>query len=162
MNKKKQDKLKKAGKGRQVAALPVRWRKDGKLEILLVTSRDTGRWVLPKGWTMEGKSPWKAAAIEAEEEAGAEGKVLREPLGSFRYEKRLDDGTRVPTKVKVYPLLVEDLAERWKERGERKRKWFTAKEAARHVKEEELSALFRELRRKPKVQKTLRKAARKK
>ncbi|MCT8160194.1 NUDIX hydrolase [Pseudoruegeria sp. SHC-113] len=161
MNKKKISRLKKAGKGRQVAALPVRWTEDGKLEILLVTSRDTGRWVLPKGWRMDGKSDHQAASIEAHEEAGARGYIHKEPLGKFRYRKQLEDGHHLPTDVQVYPMVVETLDKTWKEDGERKRKWFSVKQAAKLVHEDQLSDLMRMLKRKPKKQKALRTRAKK-
>ena len=75
----------------QVAALPFRI-KDGKIEVLLVTSRETKRWLIPKGWPMKGKKPHKAAAQEAEEEAGVKGEIKNKPLGSYDYWK--PDGSR--------------------------------------------------------------------
>ena len=73
---------------RQVAALPLRLAKDGALEIMLVTSRDTGRWITPKGWTSKRLKDCKAAAREAREEAGVKGKILRDAIGTYRYIKR--------------------------------------------------------------------------
>jgi 8-oxo-dGTP pyrophosphatase MutT (NUDIX family) len=78
----------------QYGALPFRRTPD--LEILLVTSRDTGRWVIPKGWPMKSKSRRAAAAIEALEEAGVEGEVGRQPLGAYIYDKVLPSGARMP------------------------------------------------------------------
>lgn len=126
----------------QIAALPLRFTKSGKIRVLMVTSRGTGRWVMPKGWTMAGHKPWEAAEIEALEEAGAEGTVLRSPVGEYAYDKILDDGSAVPCRVTVYPMMVERLKRRWKERGERTRRWFTPKAAARSVDEPELAALL--------------------
>ena len=95
--------------GKQIAALPMRWKKDGTFQILMVTSRDTGRWIMPKGWTMDGKKPWTAAEIEALEEAGALGYICHEVLGTYTYKKNLDDGTALKCAVDVYPMVVERL-----------------------------------------------------
>jgi len=147
---------------KQIAALPLRRNKRGKLEVLLVTSRDSGRWLAPKGWTMEGKKPWRAAQIEALEEAGAKGDIAREKIGVYRYIKRMGGNVRVPCKVSVYPMHVEKLKKNWPERSERKRKWFKLKKAAKLVAEPELKAMLRSLR-KPKsgkrVMKDIRRAA---
>lgn len=130
----------------QIAALPMTWNKSGKLRVLMVTSRGTGRWVMPKGWMMTGHQPWTAAAIEALEEAGAEGFVSPDPVGEYGYLKILDDGTALPCRVTVYPMIVRKLRRKWKERHQRKRRWFTPKAAARRVDEPELAALLLGLR----------------
>lgn len=142
--------------GEQIAALPIHWDKKGNLKVLMVTSRDTGRWVMPKGWEMNGRKPWDAAAIEAVEEAGAVGYISREAIGSFVYEKRLDDGSVMPCRVQVYPMIVEKLNRSWKERHERKRKWFSPKGAAKRVHEPELSKLLTSLSDRPRRQPILR------
>jgi len=129
----------------QIAALPVHWDKNGKLRILMVTSRDRGRWVMPKGWQMDGKKPWRAAEIEALEEAGAIGFISDTPIGHYHYDKRMDDGTKTPCRVTLYPMVVEKLKRRWKEREQRKRHWFSPKKAAKLVEEQELSELLREV-----------------
>ena len=126
----------------QVAALPMRRDDRGRLRVMLVTSRETGRWVVPKGWPMDGLKPWRAAAIEALEEAGAEGAVERGPLGTYDYDKRLSDGSLLPCRVTLYPLHVEELRDRWKERAERKRRWFDPAEAATLVDEPQLSTIL--------------------
>src|SRR5215217_8319560 len=79
----------------QVAALPLRQDEAGRVRVLLVTSRDTGRWVLPKGWPMKGRKPHRAAEREAFEEAGLVGRVRKRALGSYAYEKRLRTGDAV-------------------------------------------------------------------
>ncbi len=135
--------------GEQIAALPLRWDKSGRVSILMVTSRDTGRWVMPKGWSMDGKKPWHAAEIEALEEAGAEGRIGDEPIGVYHYDKRLDDGGTLPCRVSVYPMIVKKLKRRWKERQERKRRWFAPKDAAKRVDEAELAELLRSIAGKP-------------
>jgi 8-oxo-dGTP pyrophosphatase MutT (NUDIX family) len=134
---------------RQIAALPLRWNDDA-VEVLMITSRDTGRWVVPKGWTMKGVAPWAAAAIEALEEAGAKGHVAREVFGTYAYDKMLDDGSTVPCEVRVYPMIVEKLKSDWKEADARTRKWFPLSDAADLVDEADLSAMLRSLTVKPK------------
>ena len=127
----------------QIAALPVQWDKNGKLRVLMVTSRDRGRWVMPKGWQMDGKKPWRAAEIEALEEAGAVGFISDTAIGHYHYDKRLNDGKKIPCRVTLYPMVVEKLKRRWKERKQRKRHWFAPKKAAKLVDEKELADLLR-------------------
>jgi 8-oxo-dGTP pyrophosphatase MutT (NUDIX family) len=133
----------------QIAALPLRW-KGAEVQVLMITSRDTGRWIVPKGWTMKDRKPWSAAALEALEEAGAKGHVARDVFGTYRYDKVLDDGTALPCKVRVYPMIVEKLASNWKEADERRRRWFSLREAAERVDEPELADMLRRLTVKPK------------
>jgi 8-oxo-dGTP pyrophosphatase MutT (NUDIX family) len=135
--------------GEQIAALPLkRDARDG-VKVLMVTSRDTGRWVMPKGWMMDGKKPWAAAEIEALEEAGVKGFISSEELGSYKYPKKLDDGRIVPCIVRVYPMVVEKLLRDWKERDQRSRRWFTPKGAAKRVDEQDLADLLMTLHKKP-------------
>jgi 8-oxo-dGTP pyrophosphatase MutT (NUDIX family) len=134
---------------KQVAAMPLRWNGD-EVEVLMVTSRDTGRWIVPKGWTMKAVKPWEAAAVEALEDAGVSGRIADEPFGSYTYQKRLDSGMSVLCRVKVYPMLVTRTRARWKEKSERRRAWFRAGKAAKMVDEPELAALLRSLSKKPK------------
>ncbi|QFT64560.1 NUDIX domain-containing protein [Roseivivax halotolerans] len=138
--------------GEQIAALPLKFKKDGSVEVLMVTSRDSGRWVMPKGWEMDGKKPWRAAEIEALEEAGVLGHIGNDAIGMYRYAKVMDDGSIVPCHVRVYPMIVERLKRRWKERDERKRRWFTPKQAAKRVAEADLAALLMSLSTKPRKQ----------
>ncbi|WP_425038304.1 NUDIX hydrolase [Primorskyibacter sp. S187A] len=133
----------------QIAALPVRWDKKGRLRVLMVTSRDTGRWVMPKGWLMDGKKPWHAAKIEALEEAGAVGFVSDQPIGTYHYKKRLSDGSKLRCEVTVYPMIVEKLKKRWKERKQRRRHWFSFSKAAKLVNERDLTDLLTKLAKKP-------------
>ncbi len=129
----------------QIGALPVRWDKSDKLRVLMVTSRDRGRWVIPKGWMMDGKKPWHAAEIEALEEAGAVGFISKKSIGCFHYDKRYEGKSSVPCRVTLYPLIVERLKRRWKERDERKRHWFSPAKAAKLVEEKELARLLKSL-----------------
>lgn len=124
----------------QVAALP--WRKtDTGVEIMLITSRDTGRWVLPKGWPEDAEDFSLAAAREAGEEAGLSGSVARREAGRYYYAKMLSSGREVPCEVLVFPLEVDHVAEKWKEKRQRKRKWVTPGEAARMLNEPDLCRL---------------------
>src|SRR5437868_11388014 len=99
---------------RQVAALPFR-HQDGRAEVLLVTSRETRRWVIPKGWPMKGRKPHASAAREALEEAGLIGKVGKTPIGTYRYDKRLKGGEATPCAVEVFPLEVKSQRKHWPE-----------------------------------------------
>ena len=135
----------------QIAALPILWDRKGRLRVLMVTSRDTGRWVMPKGWLMDGKKPWRAAEIEALEEAGAVGSIANDPIGTYHYDKRLSGGANLTCRVTVYPMRVDRLKRRWKERRERKRHWFSPRKAAALVDEPELAALLLTLARKPRL-----------
>lgn len=128
----------------QVAALCLRKRK-GQTEVLLVTSLDTGRWVVPKGWPMRGRSLSGAALREAWEEAGIRGKVRHEPRGSFHYEKRRDGGLALHCEVRCFVVETESQSERYPEAGRRERRWFLPAEAAELVREDELKALLRAL-----------------
>lgn len=136
----------------QIAALPVHWDKSDKLRVLMVTSRDTGRWVVPKGWLMEGKKPWQAAKIEALEEAGAVGQVSDEAIGEYYYKKRngSGEGSDVLCRVTVFPMMVERLKETWKEQSDRKRRWFSLRKASKLVDEHDLSALLDKIAENPK------------
>lgn len=114
----------------------------GRVEVLLVTSRDTGRWVIPKGWPMAGLSDAAAATREAWEEAGVRGEAREEPLGQYSYDKQRKAKGPLPCSVTVYPLRVTGLAEFFPERLERQRRWFTAAKAARKVAEPELRQML--------------------
>lgn len=125
----------------QVAALPWRTTEDG-IEIMLVTSRDTGRWLLPKGWVEAGEEFGDAAAREAKEEAGISGSISRMEAGRYYYAKVRTKADDIPCEVLVYPLEVDKVADKWKEKRQRKRKWFTPENAADAVSEPDLAALI--------------------
>lgn len=125
----------------QFAALPYRQGEAG-LEVLLITSRETKRWVIPKGWPMKDKKPYEAAAQEAFEEAGLKGEVGRRAVGVYHYDKRLKNGSEKPVEVQVFPLKVEQERDAWPEQDERTRRWFAPAEAAAGVDEPELKALI--------------------
>jgi 8-oxo-dGTP pyrophosphatase MutT (NUDIX family) len=125
----------------QVAALCYRTVRD-RTEVLMVTSRDTGRWVLPKGWPRAGRGAAGTAAREAYEEAGVMGRIGADPLGSYGYDKRLPDGSTLPCRVTVFPLAVRKLMDDFPERRQRVRRWMSLREAAGRVAEPELAALL--------------------
>ena len=125
----------------QVAALPWRMSRAG-VEIMLVTSRDTGRWVLPKGGVDKGEELWTGAAREAEEEAGIRGAVSRVEAGRYFYAKVQFIGRATPCEVLVYPLEVKHLADQWQEM-DRERRWIPVDKAADLVDEPDLAELIR-------------------
>ena len=127
---------------RQFAALPWRRGKEGDIDVLLISSRETGRWVIPKGWPIEGLAPSQSARREAFEEAGVDGTVAVEPLGSFRYAKRLRDGGNADVTVTVFALEVTGAHADWPEKGQRRLRWMACGEAAAAVAETELRQLI--------------------
>lgn len=126
----------------QYAALCHRRNALGDLEILLVTSRDTGRWIIPKGWAMKDKPAWGVAEQEAYEEAGARGTIGHEPAGFYQYDKRLKEDFGVPCRVQVYPLAVTEMLADYPEREERENAWFSPEDAAKRVHESSLKSLI--------------------
>lgn len=125
------------GKRRQVAALP--WRGEGAaLQVLLVSSRETKRWVIPKGWPMKDRTDPAAAAQEAYEEAGLDGVIGEQPIGAYEYLKRLKSGAARLVKVDVYPFQVTGGHPSWPEKGQRTLQWMSPIEAALGVQEPEL------------------------
>ena len=134
------------GKARmQYAALPYRRRANAILEVMLITSRDTGRWVIPKGWLGTGLAGQDSAEREAREEGGLVGRMGERPIGQYRYNKKLSDGSSVPCSVEVFTLEVERQLKSWPECKERDTRWFALREAADAVEEPELAAMIRDL-----------------
>jgi predicted phosphate transport protein (TIGR00153 family) len=126
---------------RQIGAFPYRINADGAAEVMLITSRDTGRWVVPKGNPIVGLSPHEAAATEAWEEAGLTGYVCAAPLGEYRYLKRRRRGEEEAV-VALYPLAVADQAADWPEKAQRETRWFALTAAAASVTEPQLKVLI--------------------
>jgi len=118
----------------QYAALP--WRRvNGKLQILLVTTLNTRRWIVPKGWPVAGLAPPDCAAHEAEEEAGVVGEVHPEPVGAFHYDKRRKAGDSLRCRVEVFSLHVSRQRRSWPEKAARQTRWCTPEEALARVTE---------------------------
>ena len=127
--------------GIQYAALP--WRLVGRqVQVLLITSRGTGRWVIPKGWPMRGLKPHDAAAMEASEEAGVVGEIDEAPIGSYHYVKQLRPGRGMDVQVIVFPFRVSYQADHWKEHGQRQLEWAPYRRAAMRVAEPALRRLI--------------------
>ena len=135
--------MKKTRDSTQFAALPYRINAEGKREVMLMTSRETRRWVIPKGWPMKRKKPWEVAAREAYEEAGLVGRVIgKKPVGVYHYEKMLPKKGLL-TEVWVYLLRVDHQLEEWPEKGQREMRWFDPVEAAGLVDEGGLAEIMR-------------------
>lgn len=120
------------------------WRWQGNdLKVLLVTSRDTGRWIIPKGWPIPERTAAASAAAEAWEEAGVEGAVADLPIGMFHYDKIIGPVQAIPCIVSVYPILVSRLRNRFPEVLQRQREWFSPDKAAKKVIEPGLCDILR-------------------
>jgi 8-oxo-dGTP pyrophosphatase MutT (NUDIX family) len=133
------------GKRLQYGALPYKRVGDDGVEVMLVTSRETKRWIIPKGWPMKDRKPYAAAKREAFEEAGVRGQIGKRSIGTYEYDKRLKSQATVTCKVEVFPLKVREQAEKWPERDEREGRWFSPDEAAGVVEEAELREIIRKL-----------------
>ncbi len=130
----------------QVAALPLLVDADGTTRVMLLTSRETKRWIIPKGWPMKGRKPSEAAAQEALEEAGLVGRPSKKPIGSYAYFKRREAHFDL-CRVDVYLLTLSKQLKNWREKGQREAHWFTLAEAATLVDEPGLIALLLDLAR---------------
>ena len=119
----------------QYAALPFRLLENGALQVMLITSRQTRRWVIPKGWPITRLEPPEVAAREAFEEAGLIGEVGHKAVVSYHYRKQLGPDKFRRCVVKVYPLRVRRELDEWPEMAERQRQWMSPAEAALRVAE---------------------------
>ncbi|AZV79169.1 NUDIX domain-containing protein [Parasedimentitalea marina] len=129
----------------QVAALCYRKTENG-TDVLMITSRGSGRWILPKGWPISGKDGAETALQEAWEEAGVKtAKIQGEPIGHYEYLKNLGRGRAEMVQTLVYIAQVSKLSKSYPERNQRKRQWVPADEAANLVHEPKLRALLRQL-----------------
>jgi 8-oxo-dGTP pyrophosphatase MutT (NUDIX family) len=133
----------------QFAALPWRRNAAGEVEVLLITSRETRRWVIPKGWPIKGMSSGKSAAQEAFEEAGVRGKVAKRPIGTYAYDKRLKNGRLQHVRVAVFALQVDSETDVHPEFGQREKQWLPPAAAARQVDEPELMVLLATFKNQP-------------
>jgi 8-oxo-dGTP pyrophosphatase MutT (NUDIX family) len=129
---------------KQVAALPVKLDPEGRTRVLLITSRETKRFIVPKGWPMKGHQDYRAAAIEAQEEAGVIGRVGKKPVGSYMYWKRRAERFEL-CRVKVFILEVERQLPAWREKEQRQGAWFLIADAADLVDETGLVTILRKL-----------------
>lgn len=123
----------------QSAVIPYRHDND-QLRVLLITSRNTGRWIVPKGMVEPNMTPWASAAKEALEEAGLLGIVGQTKVCEYFYDK-----WETTFRVAVYPMRIAECLEDWEERELRRRAWMTPKQAARRVREKELSKAIQTL-----------------
>ena len=125
----------------QYGVLPYRLSEDG-LQVLMVTSRRSKRWIIPKGWPMKGRTALGAAVREGFEEAGIYGQGAKPSLGVFLYTKRMNFGRSTALCIEVFPMAVAELLDNWPEREERERRWMTVDEAAEAVPEPDLKAII--------------------
>ena len=137
----------------QAAALPWRETERG-LELMLITSRGTGRWILPKGWPEAGESLWQSAARESYEEAGLKGTISHVEVGKYFFGKVLNTGFERRCEVSVFPIEVDSVDDAWPEKGQRKRIWVEPAKAARMVAEPDLSELILLFCEKPRAHQT--------
>jgi predicted phosphate transport protein (TIGR00153 family) len=119
---------------------------DAPVQVMLVTSRETKRWVLPKGNPVKGLAPHASAAREAVEEAGVLGAACPTALGAYRYRKKLRTGASLMVDVDVFPFAVTDELDHWEEQHQRERRWFSLGDAANAVDEDDLRELIRSFR----------------
>ena len=134
-----------SGIRRQYGAIAWRRSRSGELKILLVTSRERGRWIVPKGWPIKGETPAKVAALEAFEEGGVFGDVRSEPMGAYDYLKILRDGSTALCRVVLFGIEVRGTLANWPEQSQRKRSWFTVSEAGRTVSDCQLAQVLKSL-----------------
>jgi 8-oxo-dGTP pyrophosphatase MutT (NUDIX family) len=125
----------------QVAALP--FRRAPELEILLVSSLESRRWIVPKGWPMKGRTLSETAAREAFEEAGVKGVICEEPAGAFVYDKRKRNGAVWRCEVEVFALEVQRQSAKWPEKTLRTHRWCNWREAAELVDDPGLADVIR-------------------
>ena len=128
----------------QYGALPIAGNMDRPM-VMLVTSRGTGRWIIPKGHPEKGVKPYRQAELEALEEAGIVGRIGRKPIGRFLHPKRRADGSTVNCRIEVFRLDVDRQLRDWPEKGQRERRWYTLPDAAEHAGADGLAQLLRSL-----------------
>ncbi len=129
--------------GMQFAALPFKIAPDGVL-VALLTSRETRRWVIPKGWPIRGLRPRDVAAREAFEEAGLVGTIVRKhPIGSYHYTKQLPGRREILCHVRVFLLSVDHQVDEWPEKAQREWRWVEPLKAAQMVQEGGLAEILR-------------------
>ena len=126
----------------QTGAIP--WRCTGSgVEVLLITGRSSGKWIIPKGWPMLFRSLADAAAREAYEEAGVRGRVSPEPLGRIDAPKSYRFAGTIDWLLVVHAMEVTEELDTWPEQHQRRRKWLSIDEAAGRVRPKALAPLIR-------------------
>ena len=144
--------------GKQVAALC--WRTAQKhasaIEVLLITSLNSKRWILPKGWPEPELGPAENAAREAFEEAGVMGKISAKPIGRYHYLKERKDGGGIPCSVEVFALEVTKQVDDWPEKSSRQLAWLPLDQAAARVTEPSLRQILKDFRKQHMPQKAKR------
>ncbi len=110
---------------------------DGKIEVMLITSSASKRWVIPKGLIEPNMTSQDSAAKEAWEEAGVLGKVFPDLMGTYEYYK-----SGCTWQVDVFLLQVESVVENWPEAYKRKRQWVSIPKAIKRVDEPELKLIL--------------------
>lgn len=125
---------------RRSGVIPYRWL-DNQLHILLITSRTDGRWIIPKGRLDPNLTAAESAAREAYEEAGVEGRLSPQSLGTYVHHRGSD-----LQEVEVYELEVRRILEDWPEKQERRREWFPVDAAQLCVDSSRLTAMILALR----------------
>ena len=128
----------------QVAAIPFKYEPDS-LKVLLLTTRKTGKWIVPKGWPIEGLNFSQSAEQEALEEAGVKGLISKHPIGDFIYHKKIAPRRKVPCTVLTYGLHVTDQMSEWIEKGQREILWCSLLGAAKKVKNTGLRDIFQNI-----------------
>ncbi|MBE0571276.1 MAG: NUDIX hydrolase [Ignavibacteriaceae bacterium] len=123
----------------QSGVIPYR-KKNGKTEVLLVTSIRRKKWIIPKGFIEYNMSPFQSAKKEAFEEAGVRGSNTTKILGSYTVRK---NGSELLTKI--YSMKVTRIFKDYPEKNLRKRKWFSIYDAAKKVEIDELATIIRRL-----------------
>lgn len=118
---------------KQVAVLPWRIQRHGEPKILLITSREQERWILPTGWPEEGSPPLATASREAFAKAGLIGDMSPVPVTTYRYVKSVDDGSKASCRVAVFGMKVRGTLIQWREKGKRQRQWFSPQAAADRI-----------------------------
>jgi 8-oxo-dGTP pyrophosphatase MutT (NUDIX family) len=132
--------------GNQVAALCWRMGRRGP-EVLLITSRNSRRWILPKGWAEPELTAAENAAREAFEEAGVTGRIGSEPVGRYHYLKEKREGTGTPVSVDVFALAVTKQLDDWPEKGQRSMIWVPLDQAAAKISEPGLRGVLKDFHR---------------
>ena len=125
---------------KQYGAVPFR-KRNGTIEVLLITSRRSKRWIIPKGWAKN--TPRQTAKAEAFEESGVKGKVARHALGAIEYRKKIGRRRTVRCRLEVFPLAVKSRKKKWPERGQRQRCWFKLSAASKQCSDPALGRLIR-------------------